>query len=550
MQHRVDLDGVALHQLAGGLVVALALDALNLGQQRGNELSQSGIVADAYKRLSLTLEQRHHIALSGTPMGDEGAVAHVSLFYLVARRDANELRHQTVHHVRVVLCLVSLAVGQQSQFHKLRVGHVVESEEVGSCLLDGVAVSLQRVGIDTRQQLSATVSETLMKVGMKVVARITITLYQRECFLVNDKLFLETASVGSFVVSIGNIRDGYALRTVAGTNPVGVGQIDADSRRRILLAAQHGSTDNVGRDTLDYRFAEARVNGRVVLEPLGILGDGARAVGSLFVDVLYESLPRAFQSEGVAIDLDESVDEVHPTLQALQPQDAVFVEQVQVTRFVVLNECLNNLALAVVLGYAGSLLQPIDDMAYGSAIAAVGLPNILIEFAVALHECRVQSVGWRLFFVVGFLGGIELLGLLLRHAVIEVAGRRQHQVLAVSFVHALGQHRGVEDDGLQLLQQFVDGLSFCQRQAAGVNLTKHTTQVVGREVRHEFLAAIVMVDAVGEPKAFQVDFQCAEAVGIVVDGQISINDLQHLADAEVILSILVEGDVAAVECGL
>ena len=288
----------------------------------------------------------------------------------------------------------------------------------------------------------------------------------------------------------------------------------------------------------------------MVLEPLGILGDGARAVGSLFVDVLHESLPRAFQSEGVAIDLDESVDEVHPTLQALQPQDAVFVEQVQVARFVVLNERLNNLALAVVLGHAGGLLQPIDDVAYGAPVAAVGLPHILIEFAVALHECRVQSVGWLFFFVVGFLGGIELLGLLLRHAVVEVTGRRQHQVLAVGFVHALGQHRGVEDDGLQLLQQFVDGLSFCQRQTAGVNLMKHTAQVVGREVRHEFLAAIVMVDAVGEPKAFQVDFQCAEAVGIVVDGQICINDLQHLADAEVILSILVEGDVAAVECGL
>ena len=35
-----------LHQLAGGFVVALALDALHLGQQLGYELAQTGIVGD------------------------------------------------------------------------------------------------------------------------------------------------------------------------------------------------------------------------------------------------------------------------------------------------------------------------------------------------------------------------------------------------------------------------------------------------------------------------------------------------------------------------
>ena len=58
-------------------------------------------------------------------MGNEGAVAHVSLFYVVSRLNTNELGHEAVHQVGIILRFVCLAVREQSQFHKFRVGHVV-----------------------------------------------------------------------------------------------------------------------------------------------------------------------------------------------------------------------------------------------------------------------------------------------------------------------------------------------------------------------------------------------------------------------------------------
>ena len=40
MEYGIDLHGITLHELAGRLVVTLALDALDLCQQTGDELAQ------------------------------------------------------------------------------------------------------------------------------------------------------------------------------------------------------------------------------------------------------------------------------------------------------------------------------------------------------------------------------------------------------------------------------------------------------------------------------------------------------------------------------
>ena len=139
-------------------------------------------------------------------------------------------------------------------------------------------------------------SQAFMQVGMQIVTDIAILLYQRERSLVDDKLFFEATTMSCLIVSIGNIRNSDALRTMLSTNPVSIGQVDADSCRRIFVATQHGCTNGIGGDTLYMGFTETRVDGRMVFEPLSILADGLRTLGSLQILILHNTLPRTFQS--------------------------------------------------------------------------------------------------------------------------------------------------------------------------------------------------------------------------------------------------------------
>ena len=59
----------------------------------------------------------------------------------------------------------------------------------------------------------------------------------------------------------------------------------------------------------------------------------------------------------------------------------------------------------------------------------------------------------------------------------------------------------------------------------------------------------MMVDAVREPDPLEIDLQSTEVGCVVVNGQIRIDRLQHLANAEVIFSKLVESNVAPIERG-
>ena len=84
-------------------------------------------------------------------MGDERSVAHVGFLDVVAWFDAYELGHQAIHHIGVVLRLIGVGVGCESQFCELGVCHVVESKEVCASFLDSAAVGFQGVGVHARQ---------------------------------------------------------------------------------------------------------------------------------------------------------------------------------------------------------------------------------------------------------------------------------------------------------------------------------------------------------------------------------------------------------------
>ena len=94
-------------------------------------------------------------------------------------------------------------------------------------------------------------------------------------------------------------------------------------------------------------------------------------------------------------------------------------------------------------------------MADSITITTIGLPDIFTNDITLFDECGVQAIGcWcGIAGILSLLTGIERLGFLLRHAVIEVAGRGLYQVSTISLIDALGQHRSIEDDGEQLVAQ-------------------------------------------------------------------------------------------------
>ena len=292
---------------------------------------------------------------------------------------------------------------------------------------------------------------------MEVITAVAILLYQGQRLLVDDKLFLETGTVGCFVVSIGDVGDSDALGTVLCPDPIGIGQVDANSGRGVFIATEHGGTDGIGRHALDLRFAETGVYGGMVLEPLGIARDGLGALGSLEVLIFHNTFPRAFQSQRVAIDLDKTIDKIDAPLMLVDPRDAIVVKDAQIAGLVIVNQQLDDMGLVVVLGHGLRLFQPVNNMTDGIGIATGSRPYLFLHLAIALDQRGVESIGrgFGIVLVSCLLLGIEVFCLLLGNALIEMAGRGLYQVFAIGFVDTLGQDGRVENNGEELLTKGV-----------------------------------------------------------------------------------------------
>ena len=168
------------------------------------------------------------------------------LFHVVSRFDTHKLCHQAVHQIGIELGLVGICTRSQPQFHQFRIGHIIQSEQVGTRLFDSRAVSLQRVGVYARKQFAGTMSQTLMQVGMQFIGRIGIFIYQLQFGIAIYKLFVEAVAMGRLVVSIRYIANRYGFGAVMAADPVGIGQVDTDSRRRIEVARQNSGSDYLG----------------------------------------------------------------------------------------------------------------------------------------------------------------------------------------------------------------------------------------------------------------------------------------------------------------
>ena len=192
-------------------------------------------------------------------MPNQRPILHVRLFNAISRFDANQLCHYTIHQVGIILTFIGFTIRQKPQFHQFSIAHIIKSVQISPCFLNRIAVRLQRIGICPRKQPPTSVSQTLMQIGMEIVANIAISLYHVQRRVVNDKLFQHSRIFRSLMIRLCQIENANTFRTMRGPNPLGIGQINADSRSGILVSAQHGRTDDIGYYTLDLFLTEASV---------------------------------------------------------------------------------------------------------------------------------------------------------------------------------------------------------------------------------------------------------------------------------------------------
>ena len=187
-------------------------------------------------------------------------------------------------------------------------------------------------------------------------------------------------------------------------------------------------------------------------------------------------------------------------------------------------------------------------MSDGIGITAVGRPDQLLYFAVLFHQRRVQSERWRRilsqFVFLHFI--VEGFGFCLSDTLIEMTGRCMYQVFTVSLVHPFGKNLRIKHHREEFIAHFIESLPCPERQSTSIHLLKLFTKIVRRKAGHHLLAAIVMIDAVGEPDTFQIHLHGTKLFCVVVYVPVRKNNLHHLTNPEVVLSKLIECDIPAV----
>lgn len=546
MDGGIDLHTVGFDETTGGFVVALALDALHFGQERTEEVAHLGIVVDANEGLTLLFHEFHAgfrgFALFGLlkyPMGDEGTVAHVSFFDVVAGLDAYELRECTVLDVGVVGRLVSIGIRCESEFGELGISQIVEGKEVGAAFLDGGAVGLERIGVGAGQELSAAVTETLVEVSVEVVATIAVLQNELTRGLVDDELLVHTAAVSGFGVGVGKVGDGDGLRTEITTNPVGVGQVDADGGGGIEVAGENGGGDDFGGHALHFLLFETRIDGAVVFEPLGVEGEGVGTLCGGYVFEVDDAFPGGFHAEGIAVALDEAVDEIDVALHVFEPLDGIVVEGAEIAGAIELDEATNDGRLVGIFGKGDGGFEVLDDLRDGRAVESAFAPHVFFEKAeLTAHETRVHAHHDGAGIGGGFALSIELFGFGLRDiGAVVVAGASEHEVFAVFLVGAHLHHIGIEDDGIE---------GFVERV---VERTERGAQPLLGKSGYELLVAVMVVQTGGEPKALEVGDEGLEVLGLAVAAIVAIDSFEHVAEAKIVSTVLIVENVTTGECG-
>ena len=287
----------------------------------------------------------------------------------------------------------------------------------------------------------------------------------------------------------------------------------------------------------------------MVFEPLRIATDNLRTTGSFQIFEIHQRLPTCLHPQRVSVAFGKSVYEVDAGIQDFHPKDGIIVKGLQVSCFIELYQFGYNRFLFRILGNAFRFLQPIYYLFDGLTVQAPHFPHFLLNLAVLFHQAAVQPVRNRCFIFRIFHRVVKSLGFLLRHSVIIITCRSQHQILTGSLVHTLRHYLRVEDNGSDFFIKLFHRLSFRQRKRGCIHAQKGLFEEFGSKARHKLLAAIMMMNTVGEPYPFQIHFHGLEICRSLVTGIARIDSFQHPADPEVILPVLVKQDVTSLQSG-
>ena len=264
-----------------------------------------------------------------------------------------------------------------------------------------------------------------------------------------------------FVVSIRDITDRNTLASILYADPICIRKINANSSGRILVTTQHGSTDSVGSDALYLFLTETRVNGRMILKPLGVLTDCLCTFRCLQIFIFHKSFPRTFQAQGIAIHFYETIDEVYPTLQFFYPLLTIGIKTLQIACAVIGYQMINDLYLPIILRIVLCLFQPKDYLFYCLGIFFSNTPHLFSQCSIVFYQRTIQSKRRRFFSLIGILLLlIEIFRFLLSDILIEITGRCFYEVISVILVDTLGKHLWMEDDRKQFIAECIQTLIF------------------------------------------------------------------------------------------
>ena len=146
---------------------------------------------------------------------------------------------------------------------------------------------------------------------MEFACQIGIFIYQLQFGIAIYKLFIESVAMSRLIVGIRNItnRDGFG--TMMATNPIGIGQVDADSSCRIQVTGQNSRRDYLGRHPFHFLLLELSVYRRMVLKPLCIAAYQLCTLGSFQIFKIHQRFPACLHAERVTITFGKTVHKVN-----------------------------------------------------------------------------------------------------------------------------------------------------------------------------------------------------------------------------------------------
>ena len=106
----------------------------------------------------------------------------------------------------------------------------------------------------------------------------------------------------------------------------------------------------------------------------------------------------------------------------------------------------------------------------------------------------------------------------------------------------------VEDDRREQVAKLLGRLSFFERKLVRRDVPDGFPEESFAESRFELFATVMVVYAVGEPYAFQVDGECLEVRSVPVAGIVGVEGLQRFPYPQVVFPVLVPKYVTAGQC--